>query len=179
MDVTVVVGNPKPSSRTLGVATTLADGLAGALPGAAEPWTLDLAQHAGDMFDWKSEVLTELTGRVAASDLLVVASPTYKGSYTGLLKAFFDRYPSDGLAGVVAVTVMTGAAAVHALAVEVHLRPLLVDLGATVPARGLFVTEAELPRVDAVVDGWMAGALPLVQRALGGDGPDRAGDKAD
>ncbi len=39
----------------------------------------------------------------------------------------------------------------HLLAVEVHLRPILVELGATVPARGLFVTEPELANLDAAV----------------------------
>jgi len=37
----------------------------------------------------------------------------------------------------------------HTLAVEVHLRPVLIELGATVPARGLYVTEPELTDVDA------------------------------
>ena len=61
-----------------------------------------------------------------------------------MLKAFLDRYGSNGLAGVVAVPVMTGGWPGHLLAVEVHLRPVLVELGATVPARGLYVTEPEL-----------------------------------
>jgi len=38
-----------------------------------------------------------------------------KASYTGMLKAFFDRYGNNGLAGVTAVPVMTGAWAETAL----------------------------------------------------------------
>ena len=97
---------------------------------------------------------------------MVVASPTYKASYTGLLKAFFDRYGNDGLAGTVAVAVMTGAAPVHALSVEVHLRPLLVELGASVPARGLYVTEGQMEDLDPVVAAWAGSARPLLTRAL-------------
>ena len=68
-----------------------------------------------------------------------------------MLKAFLDRYGSNGLAGVVAVPVMTGGWPGHLLAVEVHLRPVLVELGATVPSRGLYVTEPELADLDAAV----------------------------
>jgi FMN reductase len=104
---------------------------------------------------------------VAAADVAVFASPTYKASYTGMLKAFLDRYGSNGLAGVLAVPVMTGGWAGHTLAVEVHLRPVLVELGATVPARGLYVTEPELADVDAAIAGWAAAAVPLI-RVLAG-----------
>jgi len=63
--------------------------------------------------------------------------------------------------------VMTGGWAGHTLAVEVHLRPVLVELGATVPARGLYVTEPELADVDAAIAGWAAAAVPLI-RVLAG-----------
>jgi FMN reductase len=61
---------------------------------------------------------------------------------------------------------MTGGWAGHTLAVEVHLRPVLVELGATVPARGLYVTEPELPELDAVVARWAGTAIPLIRGAL-------------
>jgi FMN reductase len=49
----------------------------------------------------------------------------------------------------------------------VHLRPLLVELGAAVPTRALYVTEPELPELDAVVSKWAGEAVPLLRRALG------------
>ncbi len=94
-------------------------------------------------------------------------SPTYKATYTGMLKAFFDRYGSNGLAGSVAVPLMTGGAPIHALAVEVHLRPLLVELGAAVPARGLYVTEPEFAGPGAAIGRWAEASVPLLRRALG------------
>jgi FMN reductase len=62
---------------------------------------------------------------------------------------------------------MTGGWAGHSLAVEVHLRPVLVELGATVPSRGLYVTEPELAAdLDAAVGKWGTAAVPLIHRAL-------------
>ena len=89
-----------------------------------------------------------------------------KAAYTGLLKAFLDWFSTTSLAGVVAVPVMVGAGPAHSLAVEVHLRPVLVEIGATVPTRGLYVLEAELDRLDAVVGAWLAEAAPALRRAL-------------
>jgi FMN reductase len=51
---------------------------------------------------------------------------------------------SGALSGTVAVPIMLGGALNHRLAVDVHFTPLLLELGATVPARGLFVLESEL-----------------------------------
>jgi FMN reductase len=61
---------------------------------------------------------------------------------------------------------MTGAWAGHLLAAEVHLRPLLVELGASVPTRALYVTEPQLPDLDAAIAAWAETALPQLRRAL-------------
>jgi FMN reductase len=163
--IAVVTGNPKPQSRTHSVAKAVADVLAAGLGGGSErPGRLevDLAEHAASLFDWSDPALTRLTGEVAGADIAIFASPTYKASYTGMLKAFLDRYGSGGLAGVVAVPVMTGGWPGHLLAVEVHLRPVLVELAATVPSRGLYVTEPEFADLDAAVAKWAATAAPLI-----------------
>jgi FMN reductase len=169
MRIAVVTGNPKPASRTHKVALTVADALAaGLVPPQESPAHLvvDLAEHASSLFDWSDAELTRLTAEVAAADIAIFASPTYKAAYTGMLKAFLDRYGSNGLAGTVAVPVMTGGWPGHLLAVEVHLRPVLVELGATVPARGLYVTEPEFGNPDAAAAKWAEAALPLIHRAL-------------
>jgi FMN reductase len=172
--IAVVTGNPKPKSRTHGVATAVADAIAVALPAGAgaagaraDRLDIDLTEYASRLFEWEDAELGKLTAEVAASDVAIFASPTYKASYTGLLKAFLDRYGSNGLAGVTAVPVMTGGWPGHLLSVEVHLRPVLVELGASVPARGLYVTEAELADVPGTVAKWGEAAIPLIARSIG------------
>ena len=135
--VAVVVGNPKPRSRTHEAALSVAERLGGA------DVVVDLADHASELFDWSSETVGALVEQVAASSVVVVASPTYKATYTGLLKAFLDRFPHQGLAGVTAVPLMLGASAAHSLAPEHGLRQVLVELGASVPTRGLYVLDAD------------------------------------
>jgi len=166
LTVTVLVGNPKADSKTLLLARTLASAL---LRGHEhELVEIDLAEYSGQVFDWSSAEVSALNQRVASSDLVIVASPTYKAAYTGLLKAFLDRYPSNGLNGVVAVPVMTGGDLTHALAVELTLRPLLVELGASVPSRGLYFVAGRIDEVAALVDEWVDANGAPVLRAVGG-----------
>lgn len=162
MRIALVVGNPKPASRTLTVAQAVGAAVAAGLPGPVETTTVDLADIAGRIFDWGDSEVADLVADVARTDVIVAASPTYKATYTALLKAFFDRYGNDGLQGTTAVPVMVGAAPIHALAPEVHLRPLLVELGASLPSRGLYVTEDRLGDLDSVVGAWAQTAVPLI-----------------
>lgn len=167
MRAAVVVGNPKPRSRTYKVALDVADALV-PVRADVDRVVIDLADVAGQLFAPESPEVTRLLDAVAQSDLLVVASPTYKASYTGLLKAFFDRFPGQALDGVVAVPVMTGAAAVHTLANELHLRPLLVELGASVPVRGLYVTEDRFDAPAVAIAPWADAARQVLVRSIDG-----------
>jgi FMN reductase len=155
----VVVGNPKPGSRTLAAALHLARDLTG------EPeLVVDLAELGGAVLDLHDERVTRLVEEVASYDVVVFASPTYKAALTGLLKAFLDRFPGSGLRQVVAVPLMLGAGPGHALAVETSLRPVLTELGATVPVRGLYLLEATYDDPTAYTT-WLEAARPVV-RAL-------------
>lgn len=161
MQLSIVVGNPKPKSRTLLIVETVAAQVARAT-GAEIARTIDLCDYAEDLFRWPDERLDALTAAVADSDYVVFGSPTYKAAYTGLLKAFLDRYPNNGLAGVTAIPVMTGGSAHHAMAVDTALRPLLVELGASVPTRGLYFIVSQINEMTAVVDQWAAENLPAL-----------------
>lgn len=167
MTVGVVVGNPKPRSRTLDVGSSVARAVMDAAGLAdRDQLVVDLAELGPQLFDWSSAQVREAVDAVSGCALLVVASPTYKATYTGLLKSFLDWFTTTGLAGVVTVPVMVGAGPTHALAVEVHLRPVLLELGATLPTRGLYVPEADLLRVEEVIEGWLVDAEPSLRNSL-------------
>jgi len=166
--VGIVVGNPKAGSRTLGVAEAVASASADAAGLAgADRVVVDLAGFGPQLFDWSSPAVRDAVQQVSATALTVVASPTYKASYTGLLKSFLDWFSTTDLLGVTVVPVMVGAGLQHALAVEVHLRPVLLELGATLPTRGLYVTEDQLADLDAVIATWLREAGPALRAAVG------------
>ncbi len=167
MDVAVVIGNPRSGGRTTTVAEAVASLLVSAIDGTHTTTTYELSDLAGELFDWNSERVAGANEAVRAADVAVFASPTYKASFTGLLKAFLDRYPGDGLAGLVAVPVMLGAAPIHQLAVETQLRPVLVELAAIVPTKGVFVVDSELDALDETLAAWWQTAADPLARLLG------------
>jgi FMN reductase len=149
LKLSVVVGNPKPKSRTLKVAETLAEKLLG--PARQDVEVIDLADYRDEILAWPSERMEALNARVAASDIVIFASPTYKATYSGLLKVFLDRYPANGLCGVTAIPLLTGADQAHAMGPTVNLAPLLAELGAVVPGRGFYFVISQMYRLDEIV----------------------------
>lgn len=152
MLATVVVGNPKPASRTRAVGEAVATAV---LPDTA-PTVIELSSLAGELFQWGSPAVAEAKAAVLSSHLVVVASPVYKASVTGLLKAFLDHFGRDELGARAVVPVMVGAAPDHALAVEHQLRPVLVEIGASCPTRGLYVLESEVDTLESRLSSWLA-----------------------
>ena len=153
MNIVSVVGNPRPNSRTHRLAETLATAVASAT-GIGETETVDLAQLGPAVLDFAHPEAAKATEQVLTADILVVASPTYKATYSGLLKAFLDRIGGGALNGTPAVPVLLGGAPNHLLAVDVHFTPLLREIGARVPAGGLFVLESQLDEFPATATAW-------------------------
>lgn len=161
MSLAVVVGNPKPRSRTYQAARLVAERLTGKAPDLS----IDLTELGAPLLDWSDPGVAELVSAVQASELAIVASPTYKATYTGLLKLFLDRFPGGSLAGVTAVPLMLGGHWKHALAADLLLKPVLVELGATCPTAGLFLLESEWDSGPAL-DPWLARARPQISAAI-------------
>jgi FMN reductase len=159
MALAVVCGNPKPKSRTLEAALFVAKRLAGVEPDVV----LDLVDIGTHLLGWGDSVASDAVERVRECDIGVFASPTYKGTYTGLLKLFLDQVPTDGLSGQVAFPLMLGAAMGHAMAPDLLLKPVLVELGASCPARGLYLLETDYTS-EAIIDPWVARAKPFLLR---------------
>ncbi|MGY2873290.1 FMN reductase [Marmoricola sp. URHA0025 HA25] len=155
MTTAVLVGNPKPASRTLAAAIHVARELSGREPDVV----VDLATLGGRLLDWHDEEVASLVEQIGSADLVVVACPTYKATYTGLLKLFLDRFSTMGLSGV-AVPLMLGAGPAHALAPELSLRPVLAEIGGTT-VRGHYVLDSRHDDPTAYTD-WLAQVRPVV-----------------
>ncbi len=140
MITTVVVGNPKPASRTLDAATRLA----AALARGPVDHVLDLVELGPGLLSRGDDGVAAAVGTVQQSSLVVFASPTFKASYTGLLKLFLDQFAAGtGLAEVVAVPLMLGAGPRHAMAPDLLLKPVLSELGGVCALPGLYLLDSE------------------------------------
>ena len=135
----IIVGNPKPKSRTYTAAQVVVEQLTGAPPDFA----LDLSEFGAGLLDWADADVSTAVEQVKAARLIVVASPTFKATYTGLLKLFLDRFGAGSLAGVVAIPLQLGGNWRHSLAPEVFLKPVLAEIGASTPTRGLYLLDSD------------------------------------
>jgi FMN reductase len=164
-EVVVVVGNPQAASRTAGIAQRVGSRLAelASLEGVA---VIDLAERPEGLLRWGDPTVADWKEQVLAARLLVVASPTYKASFTGLVKLFLDAFGAGELGGLPTVAVMTGGSADHGLAVQHHLVPVLVEIGASCPTRGLYVWGPAIDDPGPVVDDWLGTAGPALVQAL-------------
>ncbi len=166
MPTCVVVGNPKPDSRTLAAAVLLMEQLTGRPPDSV----IDVITLGPGLMGWGDPAVADAVATVSGADVLVVASPTYKATYTGVLKLFLDQFGAGSLNGALTFALMLGAAPQHALAPELLLKPVLVEIGGTCPMQGLYLLDS-----DVALDGaqkWLVKArkhLPERFRAAGGD----------
>lgn len=164
--VVVVVGNPATNSRTRTVGIELGRRIAD-FTGAALTDVFDLAEVADELFHERSEQLSEVVSAVAAAEYVIFATPTYKASYSGVLKAFLDRFKAGDLSGVTAFAVFTLGSPAHTLAVEYTLKPLLSELGASAPTPGLAFLTSDFEQRAEVLDAWVEAhrwAIPIRER---------------
>jgi FMN reductase len=158
-----VVGNPKPRSRTRSAAELVVERLTGAPPDQV----VDVIDLGAGLLGWGDPDVADAVTALRDAEVAVVASPTYKATYTGLLKLFLDRFAGGtGLSGL-AVPLMLGGSPAHSLAPELTLRPVLTEIGGTVPGRGLYVVDAQHDDSAAYAD-WLAATRPIVTRYLKG-----------
>lgn len=151
MKISVVAGNPKGKSRTLDAAILAA----GKLGGRAPAPVVDVIDLGSALLEFGDAAVVASIESVRQSDAVIFASPTFKGTYSGVLKLYLDQIGPDGLKGMLAFPLMLGASPYHAMAPDLLLKPVLVELGATCPAPGLYLldkTYAEDPRLDSWVE---------------------------
>lgn len=143
--VTLSAGLRQPSSTRLladrlGRATL--DGLeAQDVTGTVE--TIELREFAHDIVDamlsgFPSEGLDEALGKVTGADGLIVATPLFTTTFSGLFKSFVDILDTESLTGMPVLLGATGGTPRHSLALEYSVRPLFTYLHADVARTSVF-----------------------------------------
>ncbi len=155
-----VSGSPSRESRSRRLVAHAMGRLADA---GAETRILDLSEIPADdlLARTRSSAVAAALSEVDAAHVLVIGTPVYRASYSGLLKVFFDLLTPDALAQKVAIVVATGAGPGHQLVIDHALRPLLASVGALVVSTGIYGTDTQfgpegpdqalLARVDRAV----------------------------
>lgn len=85
-----------------------------------------------------SPVLRHALRILDGADLVIAATPVYRGSYTGLLKEFIDLVPQQSLSGVPVLLAASGGSDQHSLIIDHELRPLFAFFGAHTLPLGIY-----------------------------------------
>jgi FMN reductase len=116
--------------------------------------------------------------RVESADLLIVASPVYRASFTGLFKHFFDFVGQYALVDTPVLLVATGGSDRHALILEHQFRPLFGFFQALTLPIGVYANNSDFEKpapgkysVSSIqlqerIDLAIARALPLINRSV-------------
>lgn len=176
--VVVVNGSPSRPSKTMGLVDVILDTLAGLLPvqlSRIDVYRLGPGFTAAiERDDVPSEV--EATLRLAEqADLLIAATPVYRGSYPGLFKHFFDLVDQYALANKLVLLAATGGGDHSALALEHALRPLFAFFQALTVPVAVFASAGDFdgtvllnPRIYGRIQVGLTDVVDLLQaRATG------------
>lgn len=93
---------------------------------------------------YNSPALEPIKAKLEQADGVIVATPIYKASYTGLLKAFLDLLPQRAFEGKVVLPIATGGTIAHLLAVDYALKPVLSELKARHILGGVYAVDKQL-----------------------------------
>lgn len=137
----VTAGLSVPSSTRL-LADRLADATVEAL-GEAEVTVVELRPLAHALADhlltgFPSEELAAALESVRSADGLIVVTPVFAASYSGLFKSFVDVLERGALEGKPVLVAATAGTARHSLVLDHALRPLFSHLRAVVAPTGVF-----------------------------------------
>lgn len=169
LKIVAVSGGLQRPSRTLVLVEQLLEGLTDALP--VETRLIELGEIVpkfGNVLQRNhlpSEVESILRD-IETADLLLVASPIYRGSYTGLFKHLFDFVHQDSLVDVPVLLAATGGSDRHALAIDHQLRPLFSFFQSHTLPIGVYATDKEFANYRVNSDALRARIALAVERAV-------------
>lgn len=169
LKIVAVSGGLQRPSRTLALVEQLLEGLTDALP--VETRLIELGEIVpkfGNVLQ-RNHLPPEVESilrDIETADLLLVASPIYRGSYTGLFKHLFDFVHQDSLVDVPVLLAATGGSDRHALAIDHQLRPLFSFFQAHTLPIGVYATDKEFANYGVNSDALRARIALAVERAV-------------
>jgi FMN reductase len=176
MSILLLGGSPAVPSTTARLLGHIGERLAALGHETARLNVRDLPAQALLHADGANPAVRAALAAVAQADAVVVATPVYKASFSGVLKSFLDLLPQNGLAGKIVLPIATGGSQSHLLALDYALRPVLQALEARLVLPSIYATshqvqwsEAEgvalAPEIAARVTAGVAALSDLLPRA--------------
>ena len=148
MAVVTLAGSPDPNSRSTALLGLAAQRLRHEGLRVRNIAVRELPASELLAADTKNPAIADALHAIEQAGIVIVATPVYKASYSGLLKTFLDLLPQSGLKDKAVLPIATGGSSAHLLALDYALRPVLASLGARVVIESLFVADGQTNFAD-------------------------------
>jgi FMN reductase len=145
MNVLLLGGSPSAPSTTWRLLQLVGERLAALGHRTVALQVRELPAQALLRADLDDPAIREAATLVRETDAIVIGTPVYKASFSGVLKAFLDLLPQDGLAGKLVLPLATGGSQSHMLALDYALRPVLASLAPRHVLPSIYATSEQLP----------------------------------
>jgi FMN reductase len=123
--------------------------------------------------DQRDDDTADVVEALAAAPAVVLATPIYRGSFTGTLKNLLDHVPVPALRDTPVGIISMGASDHHFLGGERHLRDVLAFFGAIVVPTAVYLTSADFDqgrprgRAEGALDELFDSVIELAERLNG------------
>lgn len=98
--------------------------------------------------NFASKAIKVVNAAVEQAEVVVVLTPIYKASYSGILKTYLDLIPQKGFENKHIIPIAVGGTSHHLLAIDYALKPVLSALGATSISQGVFILDKQIERTE-------------------------------
>ncbi|GAA3932056.1 NAD(P)H-dependent oxidoreductase [Microbacterium soli] len=175
--VAVVNGSPSRRSKTVGLTELISEVLADVLAedgievemSRIDVYGLGPGLNGAREREDVSEAAEAALRRVETADLVIAATPVFRGSYTGMFKHFFDLIDQYALANTPVLLAATGGGEHHALVLEHAMRPLFGFFQAMTVPVAVFASSADFdgtvpltPRIHGRVETAITDVRPIL-----------------
>ena len=174
--VVAVSGSLTDPSRTTALVEAIADAFGAVIKTETHVISLNqLGPHLGGTLSRKQlpDVAEAELERIEAADLLIVATPVYRASFTGLFKYLFDFVDQYALVDTPVLLSATGGSDRHALIIEHQLRPLFAFFQSLVLPLGVYAQDSDFENYKITneqlterIEKAVTRALPLVKSSF-------------
>jgi FMN reductase len=144
MTILLLAGSPSIPSRSTRLLHHVGERLSLLGHRYSKLHVLDLPSQALLHADFSNADIKLAKAQVEQADAVIIGTPVYKAAYSGVLKAFLDLLPQDGLSGKLVLPLATGGSQSHMLALDYALRPVLSALGARHVLQSIYATDAQI-----------------------------------
>lgn len=143
----VSAGLRSPSSTRM-LADRLAEAAARELDGPVTTTVVEVREHAHAIADalltgFPSEELDAALVAVQDADAVIMVSPTFQGTFSGLFKSFVDLLAEGTMRHKPVLLGATGGTERHSLVVDHALRPLFAYLGSSIVPTGVYAATGD------------------------------------